>query len=140
MHDRWLQNLPDELPEDVMAKEDLDFAIAIRERHATLKRIDNENLRRKQQLFEQYGLMFKGQHDTEMRLNLLIEMFVGRLSVERLDFEIRWVTLVKDGMEFAYADFLEQQRQQREGKTLHLPGIGEHKIPAPPKESDNGTG
>lgn len=136
MREKWLLGLPDDFPD--MPNEDPEQVAKLRELHATVKRLDGEILRRKQTLFEQHGIMFQSQNDHEMRLNLLIDMFIGTLSEERLQFEIRWTKLVQSGIEEGYAQFLEHQRQQREGKTLLLPGLGEHHIPAPPKEKNDG--
>lgn len=139
MHDRFIRALPDILPENLDSEVgDPEVVAEIRQLHAALVLKDNANQRRKKELFEKYGIMLQGKNDVGYRLNLLIEMFIGHLAPERLRYELKWLEAMGMGLEEAYSGYLEQKRQEKEGKSLFIPGKGEHAVPAPPKEEPNG--
>lgn len=135
MHDRFIRELPDELDVEVLLEELDGDAIRVEEiqkLHQKLKRLDADNHRRKVELFEKHGIMLRGDNDLMVRVNLLVEMFVGHLSPERLQYEIRWAEAMKEAMEIGYSEYLEARRQEQQSKKLMIPGKGDHIVPAPP--------
>lgn len=138
MHDKWIQGIEDEVPEAALDEvEDPLVRVEIQELHAKLKRLDGENHKRKTDLFEKHGIMFRTDQDVHLRLQLLVEMFIGHLSPERLRFEVRWAEMTKDALEQGYADYLEAKREARTQQTLTLPGGKQHVVPSKPKEQPN---
>jgi hypothetical protein len=68
----------------------------------------------------------------------LIEMFIGHISPERLNFEIKWQELVRDSLEVGYAEYLEMRREAAGSKDLFVPGKGIHKVKPAKEEPDAG--
>lgn len=136
MHnEKWLQNIPDELPSDLEDQIGIEDAHEIRSLHSKLLMENATVIRRKKELFEKCGLMLRDDNDVAVRLNLIVEMFIGILSPERLRFEIRYQEIVGASLEAGYSEYLEMKRRENGSKDLHLPGGRVHKV-TPKKKAD----
>lgn len=135
MDERWLSSLPADLPEDMSTITDDPFlAQELTELFGRLKMLITQNRTRKQKLWENHKIMLDSADELKVRVNLLIDMFIGVLSPERLNYEIKWQEKIAGSLEEAYSKHLEAKRQQN----LHLPGGGVHRVrPVPPQAKDN---
>lgn len=136
--ERHIQNIPDELSPEMISDADEETQAEIFELHSKLRMQVDTNTRRKRELFEKHGIMLNGDNELAARVNLLIEMFIGVLSPERLRFELQWQNLIQHSLELSYAEHMEAKRKQNGRKTLHLPGGKAHHVdPAEPEEDED---
>lgn len=132
MHDKWIEGIPDVVPEDV-ADDDAIIREEIVRLHGELTFLDDTVHRRKTDLFEKHGIAFRSENAVELRLQLLIGMFIGHLTPERLNFEIRWLKMTQEAIEKGYNEYMAAQRAAKAARPLHLPGGKVMQVP--PAES-----
>lgn len=138
MHEKWVMNIPDELPPNLLELVGNDAAVRdeIAKLHASLKQKIEANRNRKKFLFEKHGIMLRNENDIAVRVNLLTEMFIGILAPERLRYELRWQEVIAESLEEAYAGLMEEKKRQNGARDLHLPGGRIHTVFTEKGESD----
>lgn len=138
LNERFTGSIPDEMPEfdgDTEGDhQDYEEAVKL---HKKMRMLVADNHRRQQELHEKYHIGLDNSSVFEHRLNLLTDMFVGVLSKERLEFELRWQQLISSSLEEMAAQIQESLRKKKSAKVLHLPGGQKHEVIPIRKEEDN---
>ena len=129
MEARWLQTIPETLP-DRDPDTDVGTWAEIERLHSQLKMKVETTTRRQKEAVEKYGVILDPSNELRARLVLLTDMFIGILSPERLKYEIKWQELMATSIEEGIADATEHRR----APTLHLPNGRSHKIKPDSKE------
>ena len=140
LDERYTQSIPDELPDGILDEgnpEQRELWEQIRSLHQQLRLEISTNQRRRQQLFDEHEVLLRRDNEHVVRLNLLIDQFIGRLSPERFEFELQWQKVIAASLEDAFSQVVEQKREQRNSKELHLPG-GKLHVVKPTVEESNG--
>lgn len=112
MNDRWLASIPDQVPWEGVTEPAT--MIEVEKLHTRLKDAVATNKRRGIQLAEK-GVILDPHAELQARMILLIDMFIGTLSIERLQFELQFQEMIAFSLEEAAAG-LTQNR-----KSLHIP-------------------
>ena len=125
--ERWSQGVPDEVPEDLLLDDD-GYDTQEATLHRQLKLKIQTNRERQKEALEKYGVVLDPSNEVRARLNLLTDMFIGTLSVERLNFELQWQKMISESVEEGIAGAQERMRVARRSKDLHLPNGRVHKV------------
>ena len=80
-----------------------------------------DNQRRRQEAAEKYGVGIDYRNELNVRLELLINMFIGVHLPERYHFELQWQDTLTASLEDGIAKAQEMKRAERRSKNLHLP-------------------
>lgn len=123
MQERWLQSIPDELPERD-PDTDIGTWAEVERLHSQLKMHLSTNRQRGQEAAEKYGVILDPSNELRARLALLTDMFIGTISPERMRYEIQWQKLIAESLEEGIAD----ATATRQAKKLHLPNGRHHAI------------
>lgn len=129
----FTSSIPDELPKKLDC--DPGTAAEIERLHARLKLRIKDNQKRR----SEYHIAFNPAMLMHARLALVVDMFIGILSPERLNFELKWAEMVMTDMEQSIAEYRNREREAREGKDLHLPNGQVLKV-APKEDKSNDGG
>lgn len=132
MEERWIQSIPEELPERD-PDTDIGTWVEIERLHSQLKMHVSTNKQRGREAVEKYGVILDPSNELRARLALLTDMFIGVLSPERMRYEIQWQKLIAESLEEGIADATATRQEKR----LHLPNGRSH--PVKPPASREGT-
>lgn len=133
--DRWSSGVPDELSEDLLL-DDEGYDTQEATLHRSLRLKITTTRERQKEALEKYGVVLDPANEMRARLNLLTDMFIGTLSVERLHFELNWQKMIAESIEEGIAQASEQRRQEKKSKSLHLPNGRTHKVMPEPEDAN----
>ena len=120
LNDPWTGSIPDEVSTEFLdGIEDPLVRQEILDLHAKLRLTISDNQRREEQIFQQHGYRRGHQADLNVRFNLLVEMFIGATSPERLGFELKWQEALKQGIEEGLAQAVDQAKEIKRQRLLH---------------------
>lgn len=131
LNERFTLAIPDEFPKNLEGEDLEELERLFSQLRLKIKTVQTRRI----EAAEKYAVGIHPMAELEARLDLLIDMFIGVLSPERMRLELNWQERISTALELGISDAQEQARQERQAKTLHLPNGRSYKV-APAEDND----
>lgn len=136
LQEKWTDDVPDTWP-DIWPAGQTEPGPDIKGLHIALRKRTRDMQKRRQELFDKYGVMLNiDEWGPKLRLVLMIQHGFGILTENRLQFELAYIDSLNDNITASIERAEAMIRRQKESKTLHLPDG--RTIEVPPTPEDNG--